>query len=131
MNRLLVRCCCQPTKILGSLPYDDGSKELRVPVAGARGFDHIVFPVATMTTLCDMPMLGRLDRDFTKQIEIEQLIEAQRYRELAYKSEDTPIETLRRIRDFIEAPADLNRFDYVCPYCFGDLRTCPCGEKKS
>lgn len=125
MQRLLVRCCCNPQKILGSLPYD-GTGELRVPVLRSGSFSEIILRVQTMQTCVAATMHERL-----RSRSLGKLIESPVYREMAYKSDDIPIETLRRIPAFIEAPHDLNRFDYVCPYCFNDLRTCPCGEKKS
>ncbi len=131
-QRLLVRCCCKPTKILGSLPWD-GSAELNI-LAPELGFVRL--PVAQMTTVIAAGLDCRNKADKGSRTEISKEIFfdkggcAEIYRELAYKAEDTPIEVLRRLREFREAPTQLNRFDYVCPYCFGDLRTCPCPNKE-
>lgn len=120
-RRLLVRCCCKPTKILGSLPWD-GSAETNILTPG---LGMIRLEVHRMSTVISAGLDCRDGEKLGKDAR------AEIYQELAYKSEDTPIEVLRRMREFREAPANLSRFDYVCPYCFGDLRTCPCPNKEN
>lgn len=128
-GRMLVRCCCIPTKILGSLPYD-GTGEIRVPVPGRAGFDQIVLRVHPITHFATETAAEGFQRMILdREIAVDEPLPELAHREYAYKSDDIPIDTLRRIPEFIEAPHDLVRYDYVCPYCFGDLRTCPCGKK--
>jgi len=90
-----VRCCCQPQKLLGWLPVPDGVKPgqmIKFTVTPARWVlesfesepahlpaDVIALPVATFSYGFD-------------------------HRSLALKSEETPLERLRLIPGFVEAP---------------------------
>lgn len=109
---LEVRCCCQPRKLLGWLPVPRGARvedcpdvqfviqratieRARVP-RGRHGFP--------------LESVDRLD-DYTR-VEARKIVlpialwsdgpERVRY---AFKSEDTPIATLRQIEGFVENPA--------------------------
>lgn len=128
MSRLLVRCCCVPCKVLGSLP-SDGSGELRIPVLGRDGFDQLILKAHPIVSYAVRPTIQEGFDQLMKAAHDEPSSSMPFYREMAYKSDDTPIETLRRIPAFLEAPPDLYCFEYVCPYCFKDRRGCPCGEK--
>jgi hypothetical protein len=73
-----VRCCCQPRKLLGYLDIPTPrAGHIVFPLPGERGFDSLSLPVATF-----------------------QDENGNRYK--AIKSEETPIETLRRLPCFIE-----------------------------
>lgn len=54
MNRLEVRCCCQPKKLLGTLPVPDRVQHGQCIVfprlqrlAGSNSLDRVMLPVAT------------------------------------------------------------------------------------
>lgn len=79
-----VRCCCQPTKLLGWLMVDS---EVKVG-------ERVVFR---------MPMgleRGDLVRDRVVVLPVDALMPSG---ELALKSDDVPLERLRLVRGFVEA----------------------------
>jgi hypothetical protein len=105
--RIEVRCCCQPTKLLGWMDVSRHVKEgdvLTFPLAtraaaAASGLsqmpesvtvEQLRLPVAVFQ---DVVLIGRGGDD----------VEEVRTMHLAIKSEETPIETLRRIPQFDEA----------------------------
>jgi hypothetical protein len=80
MKRLNVRCCCQPTKILGTLPDVRGHYYIK------RFFerpDHDAEPVETVVSLSKDTFY---DHDFRK--------------ETAYRADGVELETLRKLPDF-------------------------------
>lgn len=81
-QRLLVRCCCTPTKILGSLPAPPHAH------AGLK----VNFPIPTV-----------VEKEFgTLQLSIESFFNAPIHRsELAYKAEETPLATLLKVPGFL------------------------------
>lgn len=98
MKMLPVRCCCNPTKLLGWLPVPD-----KLPVGWGTTISYAVGPLfvfdgsqparsdRTVVTL----EVGKFHQNFdaTGQGPIT---------ELAIKSMDHPIETFRKIRGFVE-----------------------------
>lgn len=103
--KLEVRCCCQPHKLLGWLEVPDHLAKLGEvivfpvhvtvdPDGGLR--DHarpqrqIALPVAEIVIPTDFVGPGPLESFFD--------------RHLALKSEETPLEVLRGVRGFEEAP---------------------------
>lgn len=97
LRRVEVRCCCQPKRLLGWLPVDElkiweGSK-VRFLVAPARTFRELgAAPISELAvSTLELPILTAC------------LPDADGGRRLALKSEETPIETLRRIPGFVEA----------------------------
>jgi hypothetical protein len=95
MIRLNVRCCCQPTKILGTLPWDERSVDVRFKQIGGgeitlpvREIKHFLSASIVPETACDA-LPPDLEAELIK-------------REPAYKAEGAPLDQLRLIRDFIE-----------------------------
>jgi hypothetical protein len=91
MTRLLVRCCCQPQKVLGSLPWPlphDPQPGDRMHFA-IRGGETVMLSVGAYAEVT-------LGADG----------EPQRHKEFAYKSEETPLERLRLIPSFTVEHAD-------------------------
>lgn len=84
-----VRCCCQPRKLLGWMKMEmPKSTYLTFPLSpkpGEFGFSVVTLPLATF---------AHLSTDGS----------ADSYR--CFKSEETPIEVLRRISCFVEADQD-------------------------
>lgn len=94
---LEVRCCCQPKKLLGYLPVDP-----QLAIRGAR----IRFAIPA-TFPYSRSRLGDGDVKTTPQEVIVLPVESFQSsnpdeRHLALKSEETPIETMRRIPGFVE-----------------------------
>jgi len=84
--RMQVRCCCQPTKLLGTVEVPDmtlRSDHVSFGLVGHLGDNH----VETLT----LP-LARIANEWTEWT--------------AVKAEGVDIETLRRIPSFIEAAHD-------------------------
>ena len=93
MKRLLVICCCDPTKVLGSMEVPDEMQR-----------DGAKFRLMLQSELADFYRADRSDG----RIEIEDVtIEVAKHSAagLAVKSNDIPIETFRRIRSFRESAA--------------------------
>jgi hypothetical protein len=97
-GRLEVRCCCQPEKLLGSLPVPDGVREGQTLVYAyldcqQNGHGKITFKVArwVLDHVRDLDVPGvhgfELDREYG----------------LALKHEGVTLATLRKIRGFVEA----------------------------
>lgn len=87
MTRLEVRCCCQPQKLRGWLD---------VPEHAVKNGGVAVFPLRT-------PPNARWDAPFeTVRLEVARMVKGTKDW-LAVKSEDLPLETLRRIHGFVEA----------------------------
>lgn len=98
MTRVEVRCCCRPEKLLGWL---------QVPEEQLRAGNKIGFmAVATVNlTLADGPGVMATVGGHVVELPVEYITLAgatiaDAY--LALKSEETPIETLRQIRGFVE-----------------------------
>lgn len=97
--RVEVRCCCQPQKLLGWMLL--GVRSLRVG-------DVISFTIQRPFTARWSPFsqapekLPRVDLPVAEYFERDSL-DGATHRGLAFKSEETPIETLRMIRAFEEA----------------------------
>lgn len=76
-----VRCCCQPRKLLGYM---------NIPMPKTQ---YVVFPLA--------PRPG--DMGFSSlQLPLAVFVDERGNRHKAFKSEETPIEVLRRVGCFIE-----------------------------
>jgi len=94
MRRVEVRCCCRPEKLLGWLPVDEArifvGSRVKFLIAPARTFKELGlegvagFEVEVLT----LPILWAI-------MPLEE-------NRLALKSEDTPVEVLRRISGFVE-----------------------------
>jgi hypothetical protein len=103
--RIEVRCCCQPTKLLGwidvarqvkdgdvlifPLASRDGGRDL-LPLAEPFAVEQLRLPVATFSNVV---LIAKGTDD----------VDVIRTRRIAIKSEETPVETLRRIPGFEEA----------------------------
>lgn len=85
MRLLEVRCCCQPTKLLGWLPVLEGVRAYR----------------RTISKMSDVPMPKKAE--FIHVHLPVQIIEIWGERYHALSSDETPIETLRMLPDFVEA----------------------------
>lgn len=93
-----VRCCCEPGKLLGYLPVN--ARFQIVP--GARYSWALTRPPATRWQPLERSTVDTLTLEvvplitpFYPNVQID----------LAFKSDDTPIETLRRVDGFIEVKA--------------------------
>jgi hypothetical protein len=98
VKRLEVRCCCQPTKRLGWLPVPDDVHDgqiMRFAVSPARWMLASIggIPQRVAADIIELPVarFGTMD------------LSGVAITKLALKSEETPIERLRLIRDFEEA----------------------------
>lgn len=94
--RLEVRCCCQPTKLLGYLPLPPGvepaaGKTVRFCWNVRNAGEWVAFGLVTPTVLHEI------------RLPIERIENGTGYAWLAFKSEETSIETLRQIPGFLEA----------------------------
>lgn len=92
MKRMEIRCCCTPSKLLGTVPVPDHSGSLiSLPLMGradaGRPPARIEFEVATWAR-------DVFDRDLGGYVRVP---------ETALKHEGVTIETLRRIPGFIES----------------------------
>lgn len=88
-----VRCCCQPKKLLGYV---------EVPEDAVRSGNTYMFPVrAVVEHLIPNDSLAVIKTEVVN-LPIAELF-TNGGRRLAFKSEETPIETLRRIPGFVEA----------------------------
>jgi len=92
MRRMEVRCCCQPKKRLGWLDVFWSELEAKM----VRRIEHIPFPAS----LEDAPQPSETIKEICLPIVDIHIPGVGKY--LAIKSEDTPIETLRKINGFIE-----------------------------
>lgn len=108
-ERLLeVRCCCEPEKLRGYLPYPTIFRD--EPARGQR----IMFPVQRPGGALERLVLSIEALERTELVPIPDtdgsFFELTVRRRLAYKGEETPIEVLRAVPLWIEAPAPLLRF---------------------
>lgn len=96
MRRLNVRCCCQPTKILGTLPWDESSEQLTFAMTDGRKLTLCVQQIVNrrMTAPANI-VVARLIMPLDEPI---YSIET----EMAYKAEGAPLEELRLIPQFRE-----------------------------
>lgn len=90
-----VRCCCQPQKLLGWLPVPDGTRRgSHVRFAVRQDLELVTAPghAAPVNTSVELPVetFGTYDAS------------GERVKHIALKSEETPIDVLRRIRGFVE-----------------------------
>lgn len=94
MTRLLnVRCCCQPMKILGTLPWDGQSLYQRFKLTDGRELTLAVR--AIQHYLVNVPEIAADQMS----PEVEALAVE---RETAFKAEGAPLDQLRLIRQFKE-----------------------------
>lgn len=100
-TRLNVRCCCQPRKILGSLPWDGVSRVVDFKTASG---EVVTLSVEQASLRLCLPR--EEDRRFhnVRDDEVDDINVVVRS-EWAFKSEETPIDTLRQIPQFIEGVA--------------------------
>ncbi len=91
-----VRCCCQPMKLLGYLP---------VPPSRAAG-DTVTFVIRPVVHCSPFGVAGgecaQVCRAETVALPVARFQSRVGERHLALKSEETPIEVLRRIPGFVE-----------------------------
>jgi hypothetical protein len=111
--RVEVRCCCQPQKLLGWLPVD----EQRV-IAGS----VVTFEIPPMRhagswrfkrTPSDTYLLA--DR---LTLPLERFTDTDGHTRIVFKSEETPIATLRRIPGFVDVPPSREEL-WLVPWPFG------------
>ena len=90
MTRMEVWCCCKPEKLLGWLPV----------VTGQRSYRRVI--VSRQAGPFEEPAIDQT----TVELPVARIFHGgESY--LALKSEETPIETLRLLPDFVEAgPGD-------------------------
>lgn len=104
MKRMEVRCCCQATKVLGTVPVPEALLKQRLvvlPLMGVPGqglpYSKLEFEVATWMEI-------RVDLDVAPHLrDLETGVGYIRESGLALKHEGVTVETLRRIPGFIEA----------------------------
>ncbi len=97
MSELMeVRCCCNPKKLMGWLPVD------RI---GARVDYHIIEQGFSWRDVSLEGALFSEPKITIVSLPVQTFIDPESGNppKLALKSEETPIETLRKIRGFIEA----------------------------
>lgn len=95
--KIEVRCCCQPKKLLGWIDVD--------PRAVRRGaVIHFAIPPSAMLLSGKPEIVNTPPVDVTLPVEaIGEYLDDQPVTHLALKSEETPIEVLRRIPGFVES----------------------------
>lgn len=97
MKYVEVRCCCEPMKLLGYLPVPD-----RTPIAPGVSVKFLLPPRAASSLRSASWRL--FERPEILTLTITPYGRGDMSEGLAFKSDDTPIETLRRIPNFLEAP---------------------------
>jgi len=95
LRRVEVRCCCRPEKLLGWLPVD----EARIFVGSRVKF--LIAPARTFKELGLESVSGFEVEVLTLPI-LEAVMPGELVGHPALKSEETPIEVLRRIPGFVE-----------------------------
>ncbi len=96
MKRVEVRCCCQPRKLLGTLPVGDA--ELRI--GATLMFGRIPLKLERWAHIVEVS--PDLLRDAASPSLFEYLRQS-RAGGVAFKADGLPIEVLRTIPEFIEA----------------------------
>lgn len=101
MRRVEVRCCCQPFKLLGTLPLPDNARSWSYPVCKA---SRVTSPQALLRATRG----GIRPETVTLELHKFGVVEGGRLvTGWALKADGLPLEKLRRIPGFIEAkPAD-------------------------
>lgn len=89
MTRLNVRCCCQPQKILGTLPYPKGRDAV---ISETVYFRYAMRTSPFEITETSLKLLVAIFKDPVTGVV-----------ERAYKAEGISIEKLRNLKDFVEA----------------------------
>jgi hypothetical protein len=92
---LEVRCCCRPNKLLGWI-------DTPLPVSPGAWITFWVPPIARGVGTTGI----EIEAGFRVALPVEWIILPGGMRHLALKSEETPIETLRRIQGFREHEGD-------------------------
>lgn len=105
-RRLAVRCCCDPARLLGYLQVPDN-----VEVRDGEIVGFVAKPEASVEAALEDAWVVTLRVDLTIATwsrPVRRFGEWWDHSDLAWKSNDTPIETLRRLPGFVEAsPAEL------------------------
>lgn len=83
--RINVRCCCNPSLVYGTLPWDGRSWKVRF-------VEMIPYQPPSANSKFESPIY---------ELEVDTLIEGG-VKEFAYKSNDYPIELFRKLQGFIE-----------------------------
>lgn len=104
MRRMEVRCCCQATKVLGTVPVPEAMLKQRLvilPLMGVPGqglpYSKLEFEVATWAEI-------RPDPEVDPHLyDLQTGVGYIRETGVALKHEGVTVETLRRIPGFIEA----------------------------
>jgi hypothetical protein len=95
MSRLNVRCCCQPMKILGTLPWDETSDQMTFKLGGG---GEITLKIATISHFLVASIVPETAND-TMPPDIEATMVR---RESAFKAEGASLDQLRLIDAFVE-----------------------------
>lgn len=96
MKMMEVRCCCDPGKLLGYLPMEDGSQYFSRKIA---------IPTNILVGQLPMPLSTAklVINTITVHLPIATIVWRDGSERRALKSDDTPIETLRMLPEFVEA----------------------------
>jgi hypothetical protein len=103
-DRLYVRCCCQPTKILGTLPAPVGNARSRRFQYAELTNDgpvsrHIELEIAKFATFTPLP--GKFEFDPLSASGLSPRNTSLTH-ERAYKAEGVTLEDLKKIAEFVE-----------------------------
>lgn len=95
MRRLNVRCCCQPVKILGTLPWDESSPELTFRKLDGTELTLQVQPISHRFMPKPANIIARMILPIDEPAYSIKT-------EMAFKAEGAPLEQLRLIPQFRE-----------------------------
>lgn len=101
MRRVEVRCCCQPARLLGTLPIPDNAQSWSYPVCKA---SRVTSPQALLRAAS----AGAKPETLTLELQkFAVIVDGRSVTGIALKADGVPLEKLRRIPGFIEAkPSD-------------------------
>lgn len=96
-DRLQVRCCCTPQKVLGTLPAPEGRHRERTFLLAGGGLLRLEVRYYCERTQASEELLRRAADPV-----VAAYLRQGNVNERAYYSEDTPLEVLRQIPEFLE-----------------------------